>query len=126
MPELTGAFLLIVTFALLAGLLISAAFLLWAAGIVGIEGRSFGKAIGVTLLGGLASVVVSLMVAELPVISLVLGFVVYALVAMPIFGTTFGKALGATVISWVLSLVVVGGGLLLLFIAAGATFAALL
>jgi hypothetical protein len=124
MPELAGGFLLIVAVAIVVGVLISAAFLTWAAGMVGIANRSFGKAIGITLLGGLASAVVNLIVAGLPVVSLLLGFVVYALVAMPIFDTTFGKAFGATLIAWLLSLVVVGGGLLL-FLAAGVSLAAL-
>jgi hypothetical protein len=126
MPELTGALLVVAVVAAVVGLMINAGFLLWAAGIVGIEQRTFGKAIGVTLLGGIASAVVSFFIAGLPVIIFVIGFVVYALVAMPLFATTFGKAIGATFVSWVLSIVVVGGGLLLLALATGTSLAGLL
>jgi hypothetical protein len=126
MPELTGALLVVAVVAAVVGLMINAGFLLWAAGIVGIEQRTFGKAIGVTLLGGIASAVVSFFIAGLPVINFVIGFVVYALVAMPLFATTFGKAIGATFVSWVLSIVVVGGGLLLLALATGTSLAGLL
>jgi hypothetical protein len=126
MPELTGAVLIAVIVAAIVGLMINAGFLLWAAGIVGIEQRTFGKAMGITLLGGIASAIVSLFTAGLPVINFLLGFIAFALVAMPIFATGFGKAVGATLVSWVLSIVVVGGGLLLLALATGTSLAGLM
>lgn len=119
MQELGGVFLFAVAFGLLIAVLVNAGFLLWAAGMVGIEERSFGKAIGVTILGGMASGVASFLLAGVPIVNFVVGFLVYALVAMPIFATSYGKALGASVVAWVLSLVVVGGGFLLLALATG-------
>ncbi len=116
--EVAGAIVAVVV-GLFVVLLISTAFLLWGAGIAGIEQRTFGKALGVTVLGGIASGVLSLILSVLPVIGMVLGFIggffVTALILMPIFSTTFGKALVATVLAWVLSLVVIGGILLLGF-----------
>jgi len=95
------------------GLLISAAFLLLGASIAGIENRTFGKAIGATILGGIASFILSLVLSIVPVIGTVLGFIggflISALIIMGIFSTTFGKALAATVLAWIFSIVVVGG-----------------
>ena len=98
---------------LLLWLFVSAAFLLWGARLAGIEKRSFGRAIGTLLLGGIASLVLKLVLSgSAPVVGtglgILLGFCVSSLVMMAIFDTTFGKALAANLLSWVLSLVVVG------------------
>jgi hypothetical protein len=126
MPELTGAVLLIIIAGALIGVMVNAGFLLWAAGIVGIEQRTFGRAFGITLIGGIASAIMSFVVAGLPILNVIAGFIAFALVAMPIFGTTFGKAIGATLVSWILSIVVLGGGMLLLLLATGTSLAGLL
>ena len=119
--EIAGAVLAVIVVGVFIGLFISAAFLLWGARIAGVENRSFGKALGTTLLGGIASFILSLVLSVLPVIGTVVsfigGFLIAALIMMAIFKTTYGKALWATILTWVLSLVVVGG-LILLGIAA--------
>ena len=94
-------------------LLVSAAFLLWGARLAGVEKRSFGRAIGTILLGGIASFLLKLVLSgAAPVIGtgagILLGFCVSSLVMMALFNTTFGKALAANLLSWVLSLLVVG------------------
>ena len=110
--------ILIVAFICLS---IQAGFLLWGASIAKIENRTFGKALGTTLLGGIASAIVSFIMAS--AMGLVVGFLVSAAIMMPIFNTTFGKALGATILSWLLSILVFG---VLAAIAAGAGLLALL
>jgi len=78
------------------GLLIQAAFLLLGARIVGVEGRSYSKALVTVLLGGLASLLAWLVLGSVPMVGAVLafvgGFIVVALIMVPIFGTTFGRA----------------------------------
>lgn len=122
----------VVPFALAGGALVAAGgvvlvvlfvqsfFLLWGARIAGIEGRSFGRAFGATILGGLATFAVSVVLTATgpvaPIVGFIAGFVVTALVAMPVFRTTFGRALGATVLAWVLSLLIFGGLALLLVV----------
>ncbi len=100
-------------------LAIQALFLLWGARIAGIERRSFGRALAVVFLGGLASGVVSLLAAAsigplTPIVALVGGFAIEAVVAMPVFRTTFGRALGATVLAWIFSLLILGAVVLVL------------
>lgn len=94
-------------------------FLLWGARIAGIEHRGFGRAMAVTILGGLASLAASLLLSlsgpVAPIVGLIAGFLCSALVAMPIFRTTFGRALGASVLAWALSLLVFGLLAVLLF-----------
>jgi len=102
------------------GFCILSLFLLWAAKIAGIEGRSFGRAFLATILTGVATFVFSAAsTLMLPALSLFLnsvcGFLLHALVIMPIFRTTFGKALGAAVLAWVLSIIVFGALALLVF-----------
>lgn len=110
-----------------AVILIGAAFLLWAAGIVGIQRRSWGKAIAVVILGAVISLGVSMLLSTTPVmgpgLGFVAGFVVEALIMMPIFDTTFGKALAASLLAWALSLLVIGGIVLLLMLAGISVFA---
>ncbi len=116
---LAGGALLLVTAAAVIMLLVQSLFLLWGAKIAGIEPRGFGRALAVTILGGLASFAVSIVLAlsgpVAPIVGFVAGFLVSALVAMPVFRTTFGRALGASVLAWVLSLLVAGLLVLLLF-----------
>ncbi len=111
--DVAGPILAIIALGALIGLLIQAGFILWGARIAGIEGRTFGKAIGTTILGGFASCIVSVMLGGLLVTGIVSGFIggllISVLVMMPIFRTSFGKALGATVLAWVMSLLVMGG-----------------
>jgi len=100
------------------GLLIQAAFLLLGARIVGVEGRSYSKALVTVLLGGLASLLAWLVLGSVPMVGAVLafvgGFIVVALIMVPIFGTTFGRALGASILAWVIGWVIVGGLCLLI------------
>lgn len=107
---LLGAGLGVIALILLVALLINAGFLLLAARIVGIEGRSLGRAIGIVILSGIAGIVVSLVAGALgpvgPLVSLLVGFIVQAAITAGLFSTSFGKALGACVIAWILSFVV--------------------
>ena len=91
---------------LLLWLFVSAAFLLWGARLAGIERRSFGRAIGALLLGGLASALLSGLLRTSPYVGAGLGFLlglcVSAFVTMAVFDTTFGKALVANLLAWLL------------------------
>jgi hypothetical protein len=132
--QLTGAGLFgLAGVALLVGiavaglaLIVQSLFLLWGARIAGIEGRSFGRSLATTILGGLAALAVSAVLAAsgpvAPIVGFVAGFAVSALVAMPVFRTTFGRALGASVLAWVLSLLVVGA-IALVLVGLGLTLA---
>ena len=119
----TGAAVIGFVFGILLGLFIQAAFLLWGAKIAGIENRTYGKALGTTILGLVASFVFSLVLRGAPVIGAVLGFIggflITALIMTGIFGTTFGKALAATVLAWFLGLVIIGGIVLIAILVAG-------
>ena len=104
---------------LLIWLFLSAAFLLWGARLAGVEKRSFGRAIGTILLGGIASIILKLVLSSAAAVvgtglGILLGFCVSSLVMMALFDTTFGKALAANLLSWVLSLLVVGVMVILL------------
>ena len=96
---------------LLFWLFVSASFLLWGARLAGIERRSFGRAIGTIILGGIATAILTMILSASPLVGtglgILLGFCVSALVMMSIFDTTFGKALAANILAWVLSIVVV-------------------
>ena len=98
--------------ALLLWLFISASFLLWGARLAGIERRSFGRAIGTLLLGGIASALLTAVLSAAPLVGtglgLLLGFCVSSVVMMAIFDTTFGKALAANILAWVLPFVLAG------------------
>lgn len=109
-------------------LLISAAFLLWGARLAGIQKRSFGRAVGTLLLGGVASAILTTVLSgTAPVagtgLGLLLGFCASAVVMMAIFDTTFGKALAANILAWILSLLVAGGLILLGFALGGVLLA---
>ena len=97
-------------FAVLFWLFLSASFLLWGARLAGIERRSFGRAIGTIILGGIATSILAFLLSASPLVGtglgVLLGFCVSALVMMSIFDTTFGKALAANILAWVLSIVV--------------------
>ncbi len=125
LPVLAAMILIGLSF--LAWLWFSASFLLWGARLAGIERRSFGSALGTTLLGGLASLVLAGVLGPAtlagPGLGLLLGFCVSALVMTAIFETTFGRALAANILAWVLSLVVTGGFILLAAFVLGAAFA---
>ena len=109
-------------------LFLSAAFLLWGARLAGIEKRSFGRAIGTILLGGLASLLLAAVLSAAPLVGtgagLLLGFCVSSLVMMALFDTTFTKALAANILAWVLSLLVAAGLVLLAFALFGVLVAA--
>ena len=100
-------------------LLVSAVFLLWGARLAGIGRRSFGRAIGTLLIGGMASALLSAALGAAPLagpgLGLLLGFFVSSVVMMAIFDTTFGKALVANILAWVLPFLVAGGVALLGF-----------
>jgi hypothetical protein len=125
--EIGGAALVIVLVAVLAAFCVQSLFLLLGARIAGIEHRSFGRALGTTILGGIASSVfamgLSIAVPGLGTfVGSIAGFFVSALIMMPMFRTTYGKALGATVLAWVLGLVIIGGVALLVVLAGGIAF----
>ena len=113
--------------AVLLWLFVSASFLLWGARLAGIERRSFGRAIGTILLGGLAWGIVLAVFNAAPLVGtglgLLLGFCVSAAVMMAIFDTTFGKALAANILAWLLPPVVAVGLALLGFALFGLLFA---
>ncbi|HOO21081.1 MAG TPA: hypothetical protein PLJ99_00315 [Kiritimatiellia bacterium] len=121
------ALILLVIFGLLAWLFVSAAFLLWGARLAGIEKRSFGRAVGTLLLGGIASSLLTGILSVEPVLGtglgLLLGFGVSALVMMALFDTTFAKALAATILAWVLSLAVAAAVALIALAVFGLLFA---
>ena len=105
---------------------LSAAFLLWGARLAGIERRSFSRAIGTILLGGLAWLVVLAVFNAAPIVGtglgLLLGFCVSAAVMTPIFDTTFGKALAANILAWLLPPLLFAGLVLLGFAVFGVLF----
>ena len=107
-------------------LFISAAFLLWGARLADIERRSFGRAIGTILLGGMAWFVVLAAFNAAPLVGtglgLLLGFCVSAAVMTPIFDTTFGKALAANILAWLLPPLLIVGLVLLGFAVFGVFF----
>lgn len=108
--DIMGGMLLGILFFAAVGLLVQAAFLLWGASLAKIDGRSYGKALGISALSGLATWLVG-MVADFSfttIQGLVVGLIVTALLAMGIFKTSFGKALAAAAIAWVLSAVIFG------------------
>ena len=112
--------------AVLFWLFISAAFLLWGARLAGIERRSFSRAIGTILLGGMAWFVVLAAFNAAPIVGtglgLLLGFCVSAAVMTPIFDTTFGKALAANILAWLLPPLLIVGLVLLGFAVFGVFF----
>lgn len=112
--------------AVLLWLFLSAAFLLWGARLAGIERRSFSRAIGTILLGGLAWFVVLAAFNAAPIVGtglgLLLGFCVSAAVMTPIFDTTFGKALAANILAWLLPPLLIAGLVLLGFAVFGVMF----
>ena len=108
--QATFGIILIIVLCFFIWLFVSAMFLLWGASIAGIRNRSWGKAFGTIIIGGIALAVLSLILSPLPgighIFSAIGSFLVTALVMMSIFRTTFGKALGATILAWVLSIIV--------------------
>lgn len=112
--------------AVLFWLFISTAFLLWGARLAHIERRSFGRAIGTILLGGMAWFVVLAAFNAAPLVGtglgLLLGFCVSAAVMTPIFDTTFGKALAANILAWLLPPLLIVGLVLLGFAVFGVFF----
>lgn len=112
--------------AALLWLFVAAVFLLWGARLAGIERRSFGRAIGTILLGGVAWGIVRAFFYAAPLfgtgLGLLLGFCVSAAVMTPIFDTTFGKALAANILAWLLPPLLAVGLALLGFALFGATF----
>lgn len=123
---MAGGALLLLAGAFVVVLFVQSLFLLWGARIAGIEGRGVGRAMAVTILGGLASIAVSAVLAAsgpvAPIVGFAAGFIVTALVAMPVFRTSFGRALGASVLAWLLGLLVIGA-IALLFVGLGLSLA---
>lgn len=103
----------VIAVSILIGLFIQAGFLLLGARIVNIYNRSFAKAVGITMLGGIASTVLAALLGVIPdygrALGIIGGFLLSLFITMAIFKTTFGKALGATVLAWVMGIVVIGG-----------------
>ena len=126
-PALPILFLIVLAgAAVLFWLFISAAFLLWGARLAGIERRSFSRAIGTILLGGMAWFAVLAAFNAAPLVGtglgLLLGFCVSAAVMTPIFDTTFGKALAANILAWLLPPLLIVGLVLLGFAVFGVFF----
>ena len=113
---------------LLLWLFISASFLLWGARLAGIPRRSYARAIGTLLLGGIASTITTFLLGPSllagPGLGILLGFGVSSLVMMALFDTTFTKALAANILAWVLSLLVAAGLALLALALFGVLMAA--
>ena len=104
------ALLFLFGFSFLVWLWVSATLLLWGARFAGVERRSFGSAIGTVLLGGIASIVLTVFVGTAtlsgPGLGLLLGFIVSAVITMATFDTSFGKALAANILAWLLGIAV--------------------
>ncbi len=113
---------------LLLWLFISASFLLWGARLAGIPRRSYARAIGTLLLGGIASTFTTFLLSPSllagPGLGILLGFCISSLVMMALFDTTFTKALAANILAWVLSLLVAAGLALLALALFGVLMAA--
>ena len=122
-----SAILLAIGFGILLWLFVSAVFLLWGARLAGIERRSFGRAIGTILLGGLASAILTAVLSGAPLAGtgagLLLGFCTSAAVMTAIFDTTFGKALAANILAWLLPPLLAIGVALVGFALFGVLFA---
>jgi hypothetical protein len=110
---------LTLVFAVIAILVISALFLLWAARIVGIKNRGFGKALAAVILGGILGAVLSFALSAVPVVGQILalfgGLLGQAFMVMAMFSSRFWQSVAACLLSWLLS-VLVCGGLALAFI----------
>jgi hypothetical protein len=106
-------------------LCIESAFLLLGARMVGIQGRSFGKAFATVLFGGIAAALVRGLLSMHPALAALAGFAVWLVIMQALFDTTFVKSLAATLLAWVLGVVVIGGAVLLaiIFLGAGTTVA---
>ena len=107
----------------LVGWFISAAFLLMGAAVAGVEGRTYGRALGATFAGGILSSIVSFGVVYFlglsefgrssdPILIVVLGSLagslVYVLMIQTIFGTSFGKALGTFIMTAIFAVMFYG------------------
>lgn len=101
------------------GVLVSAGFLLLGAGIAGVENSNCGKALGSTVLGGVASIAASfalgLVLRVGPASGFLGGFIMAAVVTQATLRTTFGKALGAQVLCWAFAVLLCGAVALPLF-----------
>ena len=85
-------------------LFLSAAFLLWGARLAGIEKRSFGRAIGTILLGGLASLLLAAVLSAAPLVgtgaeSLLWGGVLVGL-AIPLSASLAGSTSALEIGMW--------------------------
>lgn len=101
--EFAGSTLIaLIVVAVIVWLVISALILLWGTSIAGSENHTFGKAQDATILGGVVSSGLSVVVSVVTIIGTVPRFVerflIAALFTMPIFSTTLGKALASTVL----------------------------
>lgn len=109
----SGFFLAGYGVAILIWMCISAAFLLLGAKITKIETRSYGKALGTTLLSGVITGILGFLTGGMPILCMFLGLIggliATSLLMIPIFKTTFGKALGATALAWAFSCFVIAG-----------------
>jgi hypothetical protein len=110
MEYLAGAGIVVGIVVFVIGALINAAFLLLGTKILNIPDRTFGKAFLSSILGYAAWLIVSLILAFIPIIGWILafigGFLITAILVQHFFKTEFGKALGATVIAWILTWIV--------------------
>ncbi|MEN6626854.1 MAG: hypothetical protein ABFD69_11580 [Candidatus Sumerlaeia bacterium] len=89
--------------AIVAAVLLSAAFLLFGARMCEIESRSYSGAVYSTILGSLGSIVPTALVLLFDAGDLagfILALHMEAFAVMLIFKTTFGKAYGAAVLGW--------------------------
>ncbi len=99
-------------FVMFIWLCITAGFLLLGAKIVDIPGRSYGRALAITVLNGIILSALSIPLKLAPVFSALLGTVggllVTSLLMMPIFKSTYGRSLAAAALAWGFTFVAVG------------------
>lgn len=87
-------------------LALQAGFLMVGANFAQIRGRSYGKALAVAGMTGLALVVLRHLPLVGGLFTVFGGFLTTALVGMSVFNTTFGKSALAAIVAWLASLVV--------------------
>ena len=94
------------------GIVILAAFLHWATGILKFPKRSFGLALASVLIMIVVDVIVPLIFSWIPVIGWIIGFLISLfiewLIIKSFYNVSWGKAIAAWLLSIVLAIVVIG------------------
>lgn len=99
---------------ILGSLLIASIFMHIGASMAGIKGRTFGMAIGATIVTFIVSGLLSLVI---PVVGWVIGLIVCPMIMMGIYDTSYGKAFLAYILYWIIS--IVGGIAFVMLLVAG-------